>query len=241
MAKVIGIMGLAGAGKDTAAQFIQRGLVGVGLANVSIGKFAEKPYEIAEFVFSGEALYRRRDLKEAPHFFDREDFEARVQFGIDSVLGDFLTENKRAELYTLMVESCEQFQYQQHSLSREQYKISPRQFLQHLGTEAGRKMDPDLWVKAAVTGWKKQSGVVLVTDPRFHNEVDVLDQFLFVKRPGVAPVHAHPSEELAAAIDSGVLSVPGIEFIDNDGSLEDFEVECATLACSYATLFAEAK
>jgi len=241
MAKVVGIMGLAGAGKDTVAQMLQRGLIGAGLPNVSIGKFATTIYKIAEQVFSKKSLYESRELKEIEHVIEGGEFENKLMAGIDSALYMQMSGHQRATLFAYMMDACEVHGKDWQSSFGPYYSISPRQFLQKLGTEAGRRMHDDLWVDVARQRWDAAKGLVLVTDVRFENEVQACDKLIFVKRPGAGAVNAHVSEKLARDIDLGSVSVPGIEFIDNDGTLEDLEVEVATMACSYSLLFAEAK
>lgn len=49
-----------------------------------------------------------------------------------------------------------------------------RAFLQKLGTEVGRSMDADLWIKAWVAAYTRRPGHVAVTDVRFANEAETL-------------------------------------------------------------------
>lgn len=73
-----------------------------------------------------------------------------------------------------------------------------RDFLQRLGTEAGRKLiDNNFWVNMAMDEAAKHSRVV-IPDMRFRNEAQaVLDKRGFtvqIKRPGVGPANSHISE-----------------------------------------------
>jgi hypothetical protein len=239
MAKVIGIMGLAGAGKDTVAAMLQRGLIGAGLTNVTLGKFAAKMYAIASHLFTDVSLNDRK-LKETPHVFDVPRFLAALAVGIDMVLYRHLKPVQRQsmvdEMYRLLSEA-KLFRDTGHWTGGEIH-ISPRQFLQNLGT-AGTNTVPGLWVDTGMKDFSKRKGVVLVTDCRFEEECSKMDVLLFVKRSGVQPVRPHKSEALAIAINDGA-SFPGLEFIDNDGTLEDLEREVASFATSHAILFAHA-
>ena len=57
-----------------------------------------------------------------------------------------------------------------------------RRFLQLIGTEWGRNIDPDIWVKIALNSQPKE-GNVYCADVRFKNEFDALknDGFIMVK------------------------------------------------------------
>ncbi len=96
--------------------------------------------------------------------------------------------------------------------------FSPRWFMQRFGTEVGRAIDSDLWVKAMLRQAQKIPSVV-VCDVRFPNEAKAIrDQgglVIRVDRPSLGPLtDTHPSET----------SLEGFEYDDvivNDGSLED--------------------
>ncbi|KVD50594.1 hypothetical protein [Burkholderia ubonensis] len=233
MAKVIGIMGLAGAGKDTVAQMIQRGMVSVGLQHVAIGGFADYLRDIADHIGLNPF---RRETKETPHVVGRDEFENRLFDAIEHKFCRLLPMNTRAALFAYTYDDCEKFLTDLRS-SSPYYSISPRQFMQTIGN-AGRKVSEDFWIKLARSKWSAMSGVVLVTDCRFANEAAVADKIILVSRPDVPPVAEHVSEQLAAALTEGAVTIPGMELIDNDGSLDDLEDEVETMACSYARLFA---
>jgi hypothetical protein len=235
MAKVIGIMGLAGAGKDTVAQMLQRGLVGAGAQHVSIGGFADYLREISKLMGLDP---HKRETKETPFIIGRDDFENRLFDAIELKLCRLLPMNDRAALYAYTFDDCEKFRYDKAALY-EYYSISPRQFMQTLG-EAGRKVRADFWIDLAQRKWKSLPGVVLVTDCRYANEAAVADQVLLVVRNDLEPVNPHVSEQLALSLTLGEYSIPGQELIDNNGSLEDLEVEVAVVATSYAVLFSAA-
>lgn len=87
------------------------------------------------------------------------------------------------------------------------WQMTPREILQKLGTEVGRQIHSDVWVLSLVLRAKNYlatnpSGVILVPDTRFPNEIDVIKQhFQWVKtirvvRPGLpaTPFDTHPSE-----------------------------------------------
>ena len=109
------------------------------------------------------------------------------------------------------------------------FGCTPRQFMQRLGTEVGRNMDPDLWLKAwaaTVHDTPEERGIV-VTDVRFHNEAQAIRDagglLIRIKRPvaDAAPVE-HESE---AHVDD--LGAPLT--VNNTGSHEDLWAKLESL------------
>lgn len=97
-----------------------------------------------------------------------------------------------------------------------EWKMTVREFLQRLGTDAVRdNLDADAWVKALFTDLHHSSRWV-ITDVRFPNEAAAIKErggvVVRIKR-GEA-VNAHPSE---TALDDW----PFDHTIDNTGTLED--------------------
>lgn len=80
------------------------------------------------------------------------------------------------------------------------FGVSPRVLMQTLGTEWGRKINPDCWINV----WRSQlptTGVVVVPDVRFENEAQAIRELggtlIHVTRPvttEMAAVPAHQSE-----------------------------------------------
>jgi len=53
----------------------------------------------------------------------------------------------------------------------EPWGISPRTMYQHIGTDIGRSLDPNLWIKNAEIFYKQAIGFsIVITDVRFSNE-----------------------------------------------------------------------
>ncbi len=80
---------------------------------------------------------------------------------------------------------------------------SPRQLMQSLGTEWGRKLvDPHIWVRTMEHRWSivqtMETPRMCVTDVRFDDEAEAIKlrggHILRIVRPGVLPVSAHESE-----------------------------------------------
>ncbi|MBU9528237.1 hypothetical protein [Burkholderia multivorans] len=236
MAKVIGIMGLAGAGKDTVAQMLQRGLVSAGLKHVTIAGFADYLRNISKEVGLDPFI---RERKEIPHVIGEEEFIDRCWNALETALCRLLLAHDRASLWAYLFDDLDDRFLRDRDATYPYYEVSPRQFMQAIG-EAGRKVRDTLWIELARKKWDMQPGVVLVTDCRYENEADVADKIILVHRPDVPPVAEHVSEQFAAALTEGSVTIPGMELIVNDGSLEDLEQEVAVMACSYAPLFATA-
>lgn len=95
-----------------------------------------------------------------------------------------------------------------------------RNFLQVLGTEAGRKvLGEDVWVDALMRSLNPAENYIF-TDVRFPNEFRAVKENgglnIRIDRPGVGPVNDHPSETAVDHLDYDLV-------IDNDGSLSDLE------------------
>lgn len=95
---------------------------------------------------------------------------------------------------------------------------SPRELLQTLGTEWGRKTINDkIWINICLERIAIDGGDVVVTDVRFDNEAEALmlagADIWQVTRPNVAPVAEHESE-------NGISPDLVDAVINNDSSLE---------------------
>lgn len=113
--------------------------------------------------------------------------------------------------------------------------LSYRQMAQQLGTEWGRALKEDLWLriaaqKVAVCALMESPGVV-ISDVRFPNEaawVKAQGGVVWkILRPGIEPVRAHASEDLIATL-------PYDYVIDNRGTIDDL-VSTVGLAMMNAT------
>ena len=101
--------------------------------------------------------------------------------------------------------------------------VSYRHLAQTLGTEWGRAVHSELWVRLAVARMQAISAETFHTlafvfsDVRFPNEAEMIrsrgGQVWRVERPGTAPVRAHPSESNVAEIEAD-------RVICNTGSVE---------------------
>lgn len=170
--QIIGLSGYAGSGKDTAAAGL---IFGRDFTRVS---FADK---LREFALACDPLIvidndcftwgpQWENLRHEVSFWDESE---RVAFAPLSVIVDRLdwTEAKRI--------------------------VAVREFLQRLGTEAGRKvLGENIWVDAVMTDLPP--GNLVFTDVRFPNEAQAIRDaggwLVRIERPGVAAVNAHISD-----------------------------------------------
>jgi hypothetical protein len=98
--------------------------------------------------------------------------------------------------------------------------VSYRVLAQTLGTEWGRSIDPDLWVKIAASRIASipDEERVVISDVRFPNEVASIKSqggvIIRIIRPGVEPVRSHVSESNVGDLDWDYT-------ILNNGSIDD--------------------
>jgi hypothetical protein len=129
---------------------------------------------------------------------------------------------------SLKAAACEIFGWDRRHVDGELKEVvdgywgfSPRWALQHLGTEAVRRViGDDTWIKSAMLRIRTRGPRVVITDVRFPNEADaILDlggEVWRVDRPGLPPAeHASERGLLGYSRWSAVLA--------NDGSLSDLE------------------
>lgn len=121
--------------------------------------------------------------------------------------------------------------------------VTPRRFLQHLGTEGVRSLKDDVWLtafKLRLTHVHRLSPIV-VTDVRFPNEVACLEELgallVLVSRSSVnnTPV-LHGSERMAW--EWAVGGTPALRWpvltIHNEGTLEELKAQArVVLACEH--------
>jgi hypothetical protein len=110
---------------------------------------------------------------------------------------------------------------------------SYRKLAQLLGTEWGRAIAPDFWLKIAAAKISMYSEYgslgTVVSDVRFPNEAEWIKAqggvIWKIIRPGVEPVRAHASEDLIA-------SLPYDYVIDNRGTISDLD-HAVAMALAY--------
>lgn len=230
---IIGISGLAGTGKDTAADMLVRnhGFVKVSLAD-PIKRICRDVFAFTDDQLFGPSESRNAEDRRYPRYRQGDVFA--VMMAAEGVSLSLRSSEEIAELW-------------RQKMGNEPMWLTPRYALQTLGTEWGRNCYDDIWVEYAVriyqqlqigdcyydakTGLRMTTSVsnvmepkknVVVSDVRFKNEIAGLKKagakLIRIRRPGYeTPRWNHPSE-------TEQLDIPDDEFdfvIRNSGDLED--------------------
>lgn len=182
---IIGLVGKAGVGKDTAAQILSK------LKNMPIASFARPLHEAAKFVFGDDCL--ERDKKETPMPFGVH--------GFGNFYDNWLIPFLETDEVRFITKDDESFLKQpfpvftQPNTGRFYEEVSPRKFMQLLGTEYFRFCKDDFFVRLMQNSYKD----VIIPDVRFENEAAICDLLIGIYRD-VPSVNNHSSEEFAELI-----------------------------------------
>ena len=203
----LGLIGLTGSGKDTAAEILQHVLLEQGFG-FQIRKYAGLLKEATRLAFGDN--FDDRDVKEE-RVFVTPDLADKIIDATDYVWLKLGFDHEHFELFN---DLCTK-----HIDSKTW--MSPRDFQQLLGTDVVRAIDPDAWVKY-LTG---QDGNFIVSDVRFANEL--LDYNVLLWRNDVMDTEAHISEDFARGLmhDVTFLDAPYLHdyTLWNKGTLEELE------------------
>lgn len=205
----LGLLGLAGSGKDTAAEILQRVLLEQGF-EFEIKKYAGLLKEATRLAFGDN--FDDRDVKEERVFIT----PTLADKIIDATDYIWLKLGFGQEHFELFNDLCIK-----HIDSKTW--MSPREFQQLMGTDVVRVIDPDAWVKYL----QKQDGNFIITDCRFGNEsADYNVLMMRQDAPDIDSVHA--SEKFAITCMNDVLyGNPDGYYQDytlwNKGTLEELE------------------
>lgn len=217
MAKIIGIAGLAGAGKDSFSIALERALVAAGYP-ARIERFAEPIRKMSAHM--GLNPYDR-ETKERKHTFYHGRFWGLLCEAVEAVLAERVAAQDRARLCGFVIDAVTK----RFSRVGCQVSISPRELMQIIGTEGGQRVHKGLWADAALMQWRALPGYVLVPDCRFEHEAKQMNYLFVVCRPGIVRNSAHVSEALAERLTNGirpnVIPLHALRRVDNHGTLDD--------------------
>ena len=203
----IGLIGLAGCGKDTAAEILQRVLHEQGM-HFEIKKYAGLLKEATRLAFGDN--FDDRDVKEE-RVFVTPDLADKIIDATDYVWLKLGFDHEHFELFN---DLCTK-----HIDSKTW--MSPREFQQLLGTDVVRTIDPDAWVNYL----KREDGNFIVSDVRFTNEL--LDYNVLLWRNSGGACMWHNSEALAITLMNDVHTGDAPYLHDctlwNKGTLEELE------------------
>ena len=237
---IVGFVGMARSGKDTAAQIIietEQQLKG-GESVYRRDSFAAPMKRLSISLFGKDSELPENKEKEVP--VDDEDLNLII-YEIAIMLAGSKGELEQGYEYGCMEwERLYAFAYAhaEEVLTKGRHggKLSPRRFQQLVGTEIVRHLNPNYWVDRLVSDAAKYpEKITLVTDVRYQNELDVCDSVIHVKRDMDTRVHSHTSEQLATlAQESGIANllkkpVPFYTVVNN-GTLDDFRRQFEALA-----------
>ena len=207
----IGICGLAGSGKDTAALILRRVLYEQG-KSFEIDRYAALLKKCAQLAFGD--TFDDRDVKEelvfvtpdlADRMIDATDY-CQLELGLSP--DEFEIWN---DLCTKHLDSLTW--------------VSPRLFQQLLGTEVGRTFNPSIWVDYL----QNKDKDLIVPDVRFGNENT--DVTILITRHAVPQGVLHSSELYAAELQLIENPYDYVDYvIHNGGTLEELETKLRFLA-----------
>ena len=191
----IGILGLAGAGKDTAAQIISR------ITGLPIHRYAD-PLKVATRKVFGRN-FDNRDVKEVPVPFYGHKIEDRAIEAAMDLCCDLGFQGAKADKF-------QELFFEVMCLPM----MSPRQFQQLLGTDVCRAVDADCFIKT-------MPKVAVIPDVRFENEL-AYDLNILINRD-VPSVSLHKSEAFVKEVLNDPTFYDDIVVVDNNGSMKDLE------------------
>jgi hypothetical protein len=233
---LIGILGNAGAGKDSIGGFIVEATRGKTLS------LAEpmKQFAMQTFGFSHDTLFGPSQSRNFVHKEYATEHTANVVIkklqGQDTLewLASIFPEKDPEELH-LVHKSLVQWGEDLLDQAALEGGLSARKTLQTLGTEWGRGYSPDVWVNHAVRRAKAMLqhqgvSVVAITDCRFLNEARVLSgigHVWRVTRPGydgsvAGGISGHASERDQQSDE--IKQYVSLE-VANDGTLSDLRIK----------------
>jgi len=218
---VIGISGMKGAGKDTAANFI----LGLYMIYLNIVRKEQKDNnEVGGFSITNEGKLYITNLFGDTEYAGIFDYERQSEYlddfkreHLDKYIriysfADMLKKNVCMDILGLSYEQCYGTNEQKNTLTKLKWENMPgitdktgqmtaREVLQYVGTELFRKMNPEIWASATIRKIQKDKPIVaVIKDVRFPNEVDAIHELngvvLRLNRSPYKNEDSHSSENL---------------------------------------------
>ena len=206
----IGITGLAGSGKDSAAEILSE------LSGIKVARYAAPLKQAALFVFG--STFDNRDTKEVRVPFYGTALEDRaIEAAIELQHILFRTERERYEF-------AERFMQIVHP----QEELSPREFQQLVGTECARAVSSTVFQDYLT----RTHSHAIIPDVRFEEEADVLDYLIIIDRKWVLKLN-HRSEDYAWNLIQGYRDgflfggryITNSSYIRNNGTIQELRTE----------------
>lgn len=202
MSKLIGLSGKARTGKDTVASILK-----LASSWKNSNYFKMRYPDQTQFIINSLKLHSKVAYSESSY----------VSFAFADILKSVITlifniedvENLYDEVFKNSANSLDVKGEDGHILTY-------REVLQKFGTEVGRTVDPDLWIKSAFSFMKPDVDYI-ITDIRFQNELQACKEkgTITIKINREAPEMDHISEhDLDSCTDFDYV-------IDNNGTLEE--------------------
>ena len=206
---IIGLVGKAGVGKDTAAQILSK------LKNMPVASFARPLHEAAKFVFGDDCL--ERDKKEQPLPFGLEGF-TKFRLGwlipfLETEEVQFITKDRHI-FYTRIFPV-----FTDPATGKIYEELSPRKFMQLLGTEYFRFCMGDFFVRLMQNSYND----VIIPDVRFANEAFICDLLIGIHRD-VPSVNSHSSERFAEFLIEDLADETFGKIQSNGGGWKDYVI-----------------
>lgn len=212
----VGILGLAGSGKDTFAKMLQEELATLG-HNFSLESYA-KPLKVLTSTIFNLTLDELEDraLKETPKEID-PDYAIQAVFNLLNKTLQFTPE----ELETASEKYFE--------VLGNKTNLSPREFQQLFGTDVVRATKSTAWVDYL----QAKKGNLIVTDVRFENELCGYDYIVQRFKGTTRPLHT--SEQFAWDLQNDedtrfLYDIPQVINYESDWTLADLQYQAKQYA-----------
>lgn len=177
MSKIIGIMGKAGSGKDTVADFLvfNCGFVKMSLAD-EMKRFTKKVFGFSDEQLWGPSRYRNA-VDERYNDPDRWGLAEDNLMNYGRAWAKFLFAPDMANANYWRLLGWFERLYLDRSIEFGENKLSPRVVLQTIGTEYGRAIDNDVWIRSTLDIAKKV----------------LSDDYTYTREDGLTPIAPGPS------------------------------------------------